>query len=57
MFVVVVVVIIIVLINLMINIVSSSNLLSFCLDLAQGPMNGAPSKSRTHSWKFASLAC
>ena len=33
-----------------------SNLLSFCLDEAQGRMNGAPNENQTHSWRFASLA-
>ena len=30
---------------------------AFCLDAAQGRMNGAPSKTRTHLWRFANLAC
>ena len=33
------------------------NLLSFCLDMAQGRMNRAPNETRTHSLRFASLAC
>ena len=34
-----------------------SNLLSFCLDVAQGCMNGAPNETQTHSCRFGSLAC
>ena len=30
---------------------------AFCLDVAQGHTNGAPNETRTHSWRFASLAC
>ena len=30
---------------------------AFCLDLVQGRMNGTPDDIRTHSWRFASLAC
>ena len=30
---------------------------SFCFDVAQGRMNGAPNETRTHSCRFASLAC
>ena len=30
---------------------------AFCLEVVQGRMNGAPNKTRTHSWRFASLAC
>ena len=30
---------------------------AFCFDMAQGRMNGAPSETRTHSCRFASLAC
>ena len=30
---------------------------AFCLDLAQGHMNGTPNENWTHSWRFASLAC
>ena len=33
------------------------NLLSFCLDVAQGHMKGAPNETRTHSCRFASRAC
>ena len=37
----------------------SGNLLSFffCLDVAQGHMNGAPNETRTPSCRFASLTC
>ena len=31
--------------------------LAFCLDVAQGPMNGALSETRTHSCWFAYLTC
>ena len=27
---------------------------AFCLNAAQGHMNGAPNKTQTHSWRFAS---
>ena len=30
---------------------------AFCLDVAQGRMNGAPNENRTHSCRFASLPC
>ena len=30
---------------------------AFCLDVAQGHMNGAPNETRTHPCRFASLAC
>ena len=30
---------------------------ALCFDMAQGRMNGAPNETRTHSCKFASLAC
>ena len=30
---------------------------AFCFDVAQGRMNGAPNETRTHSCRFASLAC
>ena len=30
---------------------------AFCLDMAQGHMNGAPKKTQTDSCRFASLAC
>ena len=30
---------------------------ALCFDVAQGRMNGAPSETRTHSGRFASLAC
>ena len=33
------------------------NLLSFCSDVAQGQMKGAPNETRTHSCRFASRAC
>ena len=29
---------------------------AFCLDVAQGRMNGAPNGTRTHSCRFANLA-
>ena len=32
-------------------------LLTFCLDVAQGYMNGAPNEIQTHMYRFASLAC
>ena len=31
------------------------NLLSFCIDVAQGHMNGASNETQTHTCKFASL--
>ena len=37
--------------------INSSNLLSFCLDVAQGHVNGAPSEIRIHSGTFPCLAC
>ena len=37
--------------------VNISNLQSFCLDVTQGHMNEAPNETRTHSCRFASLAC
>ena len=30
---------------------------ALCFDVAQGRMNGAPNETRTHSCRFASLAC
>ena len=30
---------------------------ALCFDVAQGRMNGAPNETRTHSYRFASLAC
>ena len=30
---------------------------AFCFDAAQGRMNGVPNETRTHSCRFASLAC
>ena len=30
---------------------------AFCLDVAQGRINGAPNDNQTHLWSFASLAC
>ena len=30
---------------------------ALCFDVAQGRMNGATNENRTHSCKFASLAC
>ena len=30
---------------------------AFCLDVAQGCMNGAPNETQTNSWEFPSLAC
>ena len=30
---------------------------AFCFDVGQGRMNGAPNETRTHSCRFASLAC
>ena len=30
---------------------------ALCFDVAQGRMNGAPDETRTHSCRFASLAC
>ena len=33
------------------------NLLSFCLDVAQGHMKRAPNETQTHSCRFASQAC
>ena len=30
---------------------------ALCLDVAQGQMNGVPNETRTHSCRFASLAC
>ena len=30
---------------------------ALCFDVAQGLMNGAPNETRTHSCRFASLAC
>ena len=30
---------------------------ALCFDMAQGRMNGAPIETRTHSCRFASLAC
>ena len=30
---------------------------ALCFDAAQGRMNGAPNEARTHSCRFASLAC
>ena len=30
---------------------------AFCLDVAQGRMNGAPNETRTHTYRFASQAC
>ena len=30
---------------------------ALCFDVAQGRMNGAPTETRTHSCRFASLAC
>ena len=30
---------------------------ALCFDVAQGRMNGAPNKTRTHLCRFASLAC
>ena len=30
---------------------------AICFDVAQGRMNGAPNETRTHSCRFASLAC
>ena len=35
----------------------SNLLIFFFLDGAQGHMNGAPIETRTHSCRFASLAC
>ena len=29
----------------------------FCLDVADGYINGAPNETRTHLCRFASLAC
>ena len=29
----------------------------FCLDVAQGHMNGAPHETRTHSWRSANQSC
>ena len=36
---------------------AKSNLLSFCLDMAQGHMNGAPSETQTHPYRFTCVAC
>ena len=33
------------------------NLLSFCLDVAQGYMKGVPNETRTHSCRIASQSC
>ena len=30
---------------------------ALCFNVAQGQMNGAPNETRTHSCRFASLAC
>ena len=30
---------------------------AFCLDVAQGHMEGAPNETRTHLCRFASRAC
>ena len=30
---------------------------ALCFNVAQGRMNGAPNETRTHSCRFASLAC
>ena len=30
---------------------------ALCFDVAQDRMNGAPNETRTHSCRFASLAC
>ena len=30
---------------------------ALCFDMAQGRINGAPNETRTHSCRFASLAC
>ena len=30
---------------------------ALCFDVAQGRMNGAPNETRTHTCRFASLAC
>ena len=30
---------------------------ALCFDVAQGRMNGVPNETRTHSCRFASLAC
>ena len=30
---------------------------ALCFDVAQGRMNGAPNETRTHSCRFACLAC
>ena len=30
---------------------------ALCFDVAQGRMNGAPTETRTHSCRSASLAC
>ena len=30
---------------------------ALCFDVAKGRMNGAPNETRTHSCRFASLAC
>ena len=30
---------------------------ALCFDVAQGRMKGAPNETRTHSCRFASLAC
>ena len=36
---------------------SSSNLKFFFFDVAQGRMSSAPDENRTHSRRFASIAC
>ena len=30
---------------------------AFCLDAAQGHMNGTPNETRTHLWRLANPAC
>ena len=41
---------------LSLSLLKDRNLLSFCLDVAQGHMKGAPNETRTRSWRFASRA-
>ena len=31
--------------------------LAFYLNVVEGHINGAPNETRTHLWRFASLAC
>ena len=54
---VIMVVIVIIVVVVMIVVIITVIYKALCFDVAQGQMNGAPNETRTHSCRFASLAC